>query len=655
MAEPSTTPSLGVLFVHGIGNQKQGQTLATWGDAVARWLAVTDAPSGTVEVRPVLMHPGDSTTPANGHLTTPEGERWLLAEAWWGDEHAPPSYREVAIWSLKVVPTALLHHLVAALRRGAHARAAGGHHKLRPLLAALVLSITVAPFILLLTPVVAVGVLTLLIVGLLPISGVRDWVHKAQRLLSGTVGDSLVLLNSPFQAGAMQTKVQLGIDFLRQQRCSRIAVVAHSQGAAVAAAALQNPTHADVSVLITCGSGINKLEELRRRRNDWLPAWLPSVAFWVAAFIVTWLIDRIRSEELGAIDLLASMSVIILAASLLAFAASWIENKFDADWVAHIGSFAGPVIVALVTTGVIPTTSLLGLAVLAIGWIGWEFLHATSRSESPPIEVVPSVPLWFDLYASRDPVPDGPTRTEVHDYPVAFEVENVHSVVRDHNRYVTSQDGALALALFILQDVDRRGVVNLRRITSAFSELDAERKRRVWMLRSTRYAILFSALIAISVNFSDAWPTATWLQEHLERAWATAPSIDSIDARIVASSLILAIWGFFYAAVLGAWSVWDSSASERALRQVKAGRALPGSDSGLIAWCLVWAALLTLALRSKQIALAIVSGPRGVWEGFDQSGPWLLGTGAVALLLHYVLSRANLFNRSAVSRQSTVV
>ncbi len=30
---------LGVVFVHGIGSQRQGDTLVTWGDAIQQWLS----------------------------------------------------------------------------------------------------------------------------------------------------------------------------------------------------------------------------------------------------------------------------------------------------------------------------------------------------------------------------------------------------------------------------------------------------------------------------------------------------------------------------------------------------------------------------------------------------------------------------------------
>ena len=51
-----TSYDLGVLVVHGIGDQKQGATLTTWVDAITDWL---DCRGLATSVRRALLRPAD--------------------------------------------------------------------------------------------------------------------------------------------------------------------------------------------------------------------------------------------------------------------------------------------------------------------------------------------------------------------------------------------------------------------------------------------------------------------------------------------------------------------------------------------------------------------------------------------------------------------
>src|SRR5215218_8967737 len=88
---------LGVLFVHGIGDQQQNSTLARFGGSLQRWLGrwlVPDgapgadriAPEPTVEVTAVQRRTADGDTPAHATLLVGRPgqpaaarQRWLLA------------------------------------------------------------------------------------------------------------------------------------------------------------------------------------------------------------------------------------------------------------------------------------------------------------------------------------------------------------------------------------------------------------------------------------------------------------------------------------------------------------------------------------------------------------------------------------------------
>jgi hypothetical protein len=67
---------LGVLFVHGIGQQARGQTLTAWADPVIRWLQVwlrQEPEPGAVEVGAAELGPvpEDPAAPAQVELLAP--------------------------------------------------------------------------------------------------------------------------------------------------------------------------------------------------------------------------------------------------------------------------------------------------------------------------------------------------------------------------------------------------------------------------------------------------------------------------------------------------------------------------------------------------------------------------------------------------------
>ena len=92
---------LGVLFVHGIGEQQQYSTLARFGGALQRWLRQWEegrrdeapygrvAPPPVVDVSAVDPHPDGADgrkQPAHAEVAVGSDKKWLLAEAWWAPE-----------------------------------------------------------------------------------------------------------------------------------------------------------------------------------------------------------------------------------------------------------------------------------------------------------------------------------------------------------------------------------------------------------------------------------------------------------------------------------------------------------------------------------------------------------------------------------------
>ena len=102
-----------------------------------------------------------------------------------------------------------------------------------------------------------------------------------QQALADTLGDSFILAASQIQRAAIISHVRRDLEWLISQGCAKIAVIGHSQGAAVSFEALctgvlkkfceSKPADSDSSapqlketMLITFGSGLAKLRELER-------------------------------------------------------------------------------------------------------------------------------------------------------------------------------------------------------------------------------------------------------------------------------------------------------------------------------------------------------------------------------------------------------
>ena len=97
---------VGFLVVHGIGDQKPGETLQAYGLPIARY-AEARSTRGSVEVRTIPV--GADAEMAVGFTDlTRAGTRWLIRESWWSGEIAPPGYQAIALWLCLVAPWMLL-------------------------------------------------------------------------------------------------------------------------------------------------------------------------------------------------------------------------------------------------------------------------------------------------------------------------------------------------------------------------------------------------------------------------------------------------------------------------------------------------------------------------------------------------------------------
>ena len=90
---------LGVLFVHGIGNQTLGSTLTDFGTPLVESLRARARRAGAKAELGATVLTATSDEPASSELTLSSGNdrrRWLLAESWWARSFPTAQFRDVA-------------------------------------------------------------------------------------------------------------------------------------------------------------------------------------------------------------------------------------------------------------------------------------------------------------------------------------------------------------------------------------------------------------------------------------------------------------------------------------------------------------------------------------------------------------------------------
>ena len=210
--------NLGVLLVHGIGGQTRGETLMHFGEPLQRWYqrwlsgrytSPVDDHATVIDAVLLSEDQKEASIPAHAELRfrgatlDEDGPRWLLAESCWANTFLTPKFGDLANWGFKSLPWTLTSHFATGVRRAWKAwQDAGGGDRVTAL-GRLVLQ-GVSLFIsFLLFPVVAAILLLVLLLGLIPIPSVQSFASRLQRQLSGTIGDSYVLIDNPIQEAAI--------------------------------------------------------------------------------------------------------------------------------------------------------------------------------------------------------------------------------------------------------------------------------------------------------------------------------------------------------------------------------------------------------------------------------------------------------------------
>ncbi len=428
----------GVLYVGGIGKERPGSAVSAFAAALYGWLFWWNRGANPAE-KPSLALQDAVLSPAAGdgapaHVTleaslrlkngTRPG-RWLLAESSWADVSALPRFVDLAHWIWKVSTCLLVLQFVIPMRRHWLQSGPDGpnpaplYRRVGVVLGYLILMGVAAVLSVLLSLVLFAMAIT----ALLPIPRIDQAVRCMMVKLSAILGDSYVLAHCPVAFAAMRSRVARDLGWL-QDRCDRVAVVGHSQGAAIAHQVLQErgDRPGNLRAFITLGQGISKLHLLQRM--DWDPdmRW----AAWRSRWLVATGLGMAGLPALG-----------------------WIASRLAGETF-----FSAPAFIA---------APMILLGFLLIFWGVHNAIKAVSKKcdENLPLYINRADFLWTDFYASADPVSNGPlismvdgnqcdaktSRVNIARPKPCNEVYNGSSLLTDHNSYLRNQDQFLPALL----------------------------------------------------------------------------------------------------------------------------------------------------------------------------------------------------------------
>jgi hypothetical protein len=597
LGEAAPKHDFGVLFVHGIGNQKQGRTLIQFGEPLFRWLfrwlgngtdPGGDTSNRTVNLTKVELQPG-AATPAHcfvsvelpAPLEAPlPPQRWLLAESWWTDVFNSPPFTKLAFWLLSYVPWLGLDFIRRVYRR------------VRTKLSlSSVMGLLSLPLLLLIGPIVVLVLIAviavLLILYALPIPLTKDIAQKVGVALAQSVGDSFIVIQSPIDHGAMIQRIERDLAWL-SERCNKIAIVSHSQGAALSHEILAASTPSSVKLFLSVGSAVRRLADIRQLRlsdSRWqVPGWLSLLAGALLLIVV------------------AAGTVVVLGGSLNRWP-SWAQG-----WSLAIGLF-----IALV------------LLLVAYRLVGRAF--AQDRPELLLSDRGTGL-RWVDCFATADPVPNGP----LIDGPIpivgpggerlapyaAIQTFNHRWMLTDHvtyssnlDQFVTRMANELAstagLELTIGPEDDER-----------LNQAEELRKKRTSWLSAFRTLFIGAAILMIGAIAHTGGRSPRTSLADIARAvregtpdWVTdvltffITPFETVlnrlrlsEDELLGAMVLLLVLAATYGLVIASWSFWDRRDMDRLFQRTVRLRTLGAALFGVLASAAIIMCVLVVPLYS---------------------------------------------------------
>ncbi len=589
---------LGVLLVHGIGSQRSGETLVRWGDVLLQ--TIGRATNYRVSATALQAGPDDEgRAEAVVRLRAGESqESWLLCEGWWADAFLAPSYRELVSWSVTALPWSI------ALRIAQRYWTAAESGKVSNKIVSVVKTYAWLPIALLFAPlyiaILAIG----LVAGLLPIPQLRTRILAARGGFAAIVGDSLAFVKSPIRAALIRTRVLGGLARLKQC-CETTVVVAHSQGAAVAMDALggilgtaaetseatrQDPLGPRVvpDSLVTFGAGTALLVSLkvlsaRFAKVEKNPTLLATIAIVIAIGLSLWLFVDVIAQRITFLDILKAVGVALAPSAVAVFvgliiylalklwpnlgtrSAALLVSKPWLQRLSALLSFlllSGFLLGTLVAWGSLSRSvpfkhaplnrvTFLAAAFVVLGIFSYRILSQRMKSLVEQVRRPLGLHRWIDLYASHDPVPNGPMRTTEPGVPESVRIWNLGSRLADHSAYWDNLDG---FVLRVLRECAETAMSPWRdELSPVPPAVDARAAWRVGWLRLARRAVGIAWLtVGASVwfKYSELVPQPlklpAWLPAVASKATRVAVLLGGIALIHVAScGLLRSLWRFW--------------------------------------------------------------------------------------------------------------
>ena len=459
-------------------------------------------------------------------------ERWLISESHWADCFTAPSYGRFLLWTSGAVPWAALWLIgggfVAAgdtirdaerwlddmggfwpfLRRHVthpFAILEGLARILGPLAAALLDIVFRLLGLVALFPLAALAA----VIGVVP-----AWRRGAADLL-GTLGDSFAFVAFDDQGAAMRRRIQGDIDALRE-RCQRIVIVAHSQGAAVVHDVLRRSRTTPDCTFISVGSGVAALRGLTALRES-TAAWsLIGTALTVFTLLGEAEVGYAAAPafvQLGRSVLVALGAGLLISRELTADAWYYVDwsaiGHLRGAWVEYLGGY-----VRWSTVNDIQLLVTTAITLVPIGLTNY-WLRSTGaipawKRDVPIVRKGRRRVRWVDVFTARDPVPIGRLTHQLVDDSI--EVVNLASLVRDHNAYASNRHD---VGPRIVREAARDGRFH-RDIFPPARELELARASRARAARVRRIArwgdvAAFAGIATTIAAIRDAGARGAWI------------------------------------------------------------------------------------------------------------------------------------------------
>ncbi len=258
--EPKLPPPdpnrIGIVFVHGIGSQKPGETLVSWARPLLR--VVTSWSATTTGVRA----PNDPVTDAEVDFSgsnrpfirarvpgvgTHDPQEWVMTEAWWSTKVSPPSIGDMFRWLFPMEMGRIIFGIFKGL--GAEQRAYRWGEMF-----------FLVPFVIPLTILVFFLYVTFRLLRIMPIKQVQEFavIRAIEFFLSDWFGDVRIMLADRAQAANVRAAIASAIESVTLDGCGTVVVIGHSGGTIAGYMTLADDKYAGLPVhrFITHGQAL---------------------------------------------------------------------------------------------------------------------------------------------------------------------------------------------------------------------------------------------------------------------------------------------------------------------------------------------------------------------------------------------------------------